>query len=217
MGKNSQRLGSASRLTTLSAGTGLSLWLMPSPAQRAVISSVMPARPMGSSAPASYPRFDPHITLCTIPAGPEDKRKFDALRASIPERAPFPIRFQSLERGPTFTRSIFIAVQMDAELRGLEEHIRQAVNEAEVGVRLEGPPPSYPHMSFAYIDDAEAYERERLQNALLNHNVVKRIEDGVTLQCGQQELAGFEASEIWIVNTGLPVERWEALESIVLQ
>lgn len=190
---------------------GLSLWLVPAKDVSQRLTKIMHIRPEQSTCTSSYPRFDPHITLGTSP-------DLDALRSAIPaNQRRVPVRFKSVDVGPTYTRSVLVAVHPDTEISMLERHIRAKLGKGE-------PPPSFPHMSFFYIDDAEKEERQRVVGELEEKGIIQSTADGVVLRCepegraeDQTELAGFDGCEIWIVQCeGKVEEDWNVLEKISL-
>jgi 2',3'-cyclic-nucleotide 3'-phosphodiesterase len=182
---------------------------MPPVSVREALARIMHVRPAQSASPHSYPRFDAHITIASGAAS------LDEMRRAVPPataRAPVPVRFRAVEAGPTFTRSVLVAVAPDAELCALERAARAGLGKSE-------PPPSFPHMSFAYIDDAEAGERARFIEEYEEKGIFvrKQGEEGVELDCGEGDrVDGFVGSALWIVRCEGPVEEWEVLEKIPL-
>jgi len=175
--------------------------------------------------PASYPRFHPHITLCSVPSATTDPL---TLREAIPlvlQRA-IPIRFASLETGTHYFRSVYVAVRPSDALAALHAHIHAV---------LGTPPatPAFPHMSLYYIGDADAAqgERERMRDDLVSSGAVlpDGPDGGIVLDCGcgvdpgadadsptiAQLLSGFSGTEIWLVDCDGPVEKWERLDRLV--
>lgn len=92
----------------------------------------------------------------------------------------------------------------------LEEQVRQGLGRGD-------PPPSYPHLSFAYIDDSEPKERKRLLDDYLQKGIFINDKDHAVVDCGEGiKVDKFTASEIWIAQCNGPVEGWEVLETIRL-
>ncbi|KAH9848887.1 2',3'-cyclic-nucleotide 3'-phosphodiesterase [Lenzites betulinus] len=206
---------------------GISLWLVPRPSQAAQIALTMrihpPARPCS---PASFPSFHPHVTLASASGADAPT----ALRAAIPaaQRA-VPVRFASLEVGPRYFMSVYVAVH-SAEGSPLEElraRLRKVLGEDAI--------PPVPHLSLYYIDDADAGQRERTAETLRSELRVLESgpreggDRGVRLMCMDEEaevedgqervvdiLDGFDGEEIWVVRCEGPVRGWEVLEKIAL-
>jgi 2',3'-cyclic-nucleotide 3'-phosphodiesterase len=167
----------------------------------------MHIRPPQSTSPNSYPRFDPHITLGSASTHEE-------ARAGLPpsdKRTPIPVRFREAVAGPVYFRSVYIAIHQDEAIMKLEEEVRKGLGRSE-------PPPSYPHMSFAYIDDSESGERTRLLEEYTQKGIFTvGGEAQVALDCGEScVLKNFVSSEIWIVECNGPVEGWKVLEKVSL-
>lgn len=154
----------------------------------------------------SWPRFTPHITLGSAPTA-------EAASAAIPKgQTRVPVRFKEFQTGPVYFRSVLFAVHPETPLIKLEEDVRKALG-------VSGPPPAYPHMSFAYIDDSEAEAREKVKKELKERGVVKDTEDGVGVWCKREDsvfLTGFEGTEIWVAKCDGPVESWTVLEKVKL-
>lgn len=167
----------------------------------------MDIRPKSSQSrsPASYPRFEPHITLASgLPASLSPA----AILAAVPPRprgAALPVRFESLEAGDTYFRSVFLAVHPAPALLALRDHIHGALR-ARPGVHPASP--RFPHMSLCYIDDAEAGERRAAVDALVGSGrAVVRAGEGVAVD----GLSGYDGAEIWVVRCEGPVEQWATL------
>ncbi|KAI0374664.1 hypothetical protein BV20DRAFT_383416 [Pilatotrama ljubarskyi] len=196
---------------------GISLWLVPPASQATKIKHTMRVKP--SSPPrssASFPPFDPHVTLASHPSDAS------ALRAAIPsgQRA-FGVRFKSLEVGDKYFMSVYVAVHSPpgSPLETLREHLREKLGEQAV--------PPVAHLSLYYIDDADKEERERTAETLRSE--LRVLESGrgearsVSLACvdddGEQEpeiLDSFDGEEIWVVKCEGPVPEWEVIEKIEL-
>jgi 2',3'-cyclic-nucleotide 3'-phosphodiesterase len=189
--------------------SGISLWLVPPTSVIHKLERIMHVRPLTTllSSPSSWPRFTPHVTLGSAPT-------LEAARAAVPEdQQPVPVRFAELQAGEHYFRSVLVAVHLDEPLDTLERRIREAVGRKD-------PPPSYPHMSFAYIDDAEAGQRERIRDEMLQNGIAKNVDGGVVLKCGESEedvIRGYQGTEIWVVLAEGKVEDWEVLDKIRLK
>jgi 2',3'-cyclic-nucleotide 3'-phosphodiesterase len=166
----------------------------------------MHVRPTQATAPSSYPRFTAHITLGSAQLHAEARKGIPA------HRAPVAVRFRDVVAGPVYFRSVFVAIVRDEPIMQLEEAVRAGLGSSSM-------PPSYPHQSFAYIDDADASERPRLVEEYTRRGVFRTKEggEGCVLDCGESELIdGYTATEIWIVECNGPVEGWKVLEEVAL-
>jgi 2',3'-cyclic-nucleotide 3'-phosphodiesterase len=156
--------------------------------------------------PNSYPKFVPHVTLASAASA-------EVLRAAIPSGQQIvPVRFAELRSGEHFFRSVLLACHRDHELKALQEHIQRALGQPT-------PPPAFPHLSLAYIDDSEAEKRAMVERELLERGLIKPVGDAVAVNCGEDEealISGFVGEEIWIVKCDGKVEDWEVLEQIPL-
>ncbi|KAF9009779.1 hypothetical protein BDZ89DRAFT_1104561 [Hymenopellis radicata] len=143
---------------------------------------------------ASYPSFEPHITLLSLPA--DSTISLPELRASIPTSTPLKISFNSVNIENHFFRSVYIAPRT----------------------------PLFPHISLCYITDEDAAlgERTSFYNALKDAGRMKPTKDnaGVSLNCsqgaGEDWASTFEASEVWIAECNGPVETWKILDKVSL-
>jgi 2',3'-cyclic-nucleotide 3'-phosphodiesterase len=180
---------------------------MPPHEVRQALARIMHVRPTQSTSPISYPRFNAHITIAS------GAKSLEEMQQAVPQTlAPVPVRFRSVESGPVYFRSVLVAIAPDQGICMLEEAARKGLGKSE-------PPPSFPHMSFAYIDDAEAHERERLVEEYKSKGIFDQAKDGtgVVLRCGEGDhVDGFIASELWIVRCEGKVEEWDVLKKITL-
>jgi 2',3'-cyclic-nucleotide 3'-phosphodiesterase len=201
-------LSEAAHLPRAHRRPAISLWLVPPPPTRAALKRIMHARPEQAQAqsPSSYPCFEPHITLGSA------QTLADARKGVPAQRAPVRVRFRDVVAGPVYFRSVFVAVVRDEPMLALEAAVRAGLGNAH-------PPPSFPHQSFAYIDDADAAERPRLVDEYTQKGIF-RMQDGReswVLDCGEGDLVdGYVADAIWIVECDGPVEGWKVLEEIPL-
>jgi len=187
---------------------GISLWLIPSEPESALLQQLMSRHPK-PSAPHSFPHFHPHVTLATIPApaprptpsdpaavppaapyDPDPTTLVLALREAIPlgQRA-LRLRFARVLAGDHYFRSIYTALVPSTELA----HLRAAVAQAGGGGKQQGgsrrsagpAPPAFPHLSLYYVADEEAHARVRLLQELEREGVVRHSADGlsVALRC----------------------------------
>lgn len=191
--------------------SGISLWLIPSEPESALLKQLMSRHPK-SSAPHSYPHFHPHVTLATISPSPAPATKPDdpaaaspsspsdpdpdpdpatlvlALREAIPlgQRA-LRTRFARVLAGDHYFRSIYAALAPSTELAQLRAAVAGAATAGGGGEGKSGPaPPAFPHLSLFYIADEEAHARVRLLQELEREGVVRHSADGlsVALRCG---------------------------------
>ncbi|KAJ7583036.1 2',3'-cyclic-nucleotide 3'-phosphodiesterase [Mycena floridula] len=176
------------------------LWLVPSANDAKSLQEIMKTRPSSSTATKdeSYPTFFPHITLGTfdLPAIPSPELlTFDSLQAD----------FSSIDIGDHFFRSVYIAIQPTEQLSALHAHVHSLL-------KAEPRTPSFPHLSLCYITDEDAAddERERFKEAL---KILQR-EGGVTLVHGEETIAGFWCSEMWITRCEGAVESWSILHKV---
>ncbi|KAG2150196.1 2',3'-cyclic-nucleotide 3'-phosphodiesterase, partial [Suillus cothurnatus] len=199
------------------ATPGLSLWLVPNPAQLQLIQKVLPKQPETRPvSAASYPEITPHITLAS-----SGKATQDAILRAIPSTfRPIPVEFQKLEVGDHYFRSVFISVKKTTELVALHEHIMAALDREGASPSA----PAFPHMSISYIADEDGVaERKKAADELRATTVVESPETGlesVVLRCGNSEegcvyLASFEGTEVWIVRCEGPVQDWQVLHKII--
>ncbi|KAG2157488.1 2',3'-cyclic-nucleotide 3'-phosphodiesterase [Suillus clintonianus] len=198
---------------------GLSLWLVPNPTHLQLIQRVLPKQPETRSvSAASYPEITPHITLAS-----SGKATQDTILRSLPSiLRPIPVKFQKLEVGDHYFRSVFISVKKTTELVALHEHIMAALDRDGASPSA----PAFPHMSISYIADEDGHaERNKAADELRGVTVIEDSEtddaDTVGLRCGDSEeggvrLSGFEGTEVWIVRCEGPVQHWQVLEKIAV-
>jgi 2',3'-cyclic-nucleotide 3'-phosphodiesterase len=213
----------------------ISLWLVPSAPESALLQQLMNRHPK-PGAERSFPHFHPHVTLTTLgptAAASESESAAAAARDStvltLREAVPLgqcavPIRFARVIAGDHYFRSIFVALVPSPEL------VRLRAALAAAGTPH---PPAFPHLSLYYIADEEPHTRERLLQELERENVVRHTADGleVVLECAAGAgddndhtgsspdggaLAGFTGTQIWIVDCEGPVEGWKVLDKILL-
>ncbi|KIP06049.1 hypothetical protein PHLGIDRAFT_477889 [Phlebiopsis gigantea 11061_1 CR5-6] len=193
---------------------GTSLWLVPSQEAASKLEIVMKTETGTSQSPSSFPPFDPHITLVTVPS----TTSLDELRAAIPADQPVvPVTFKRVEIGHKYFMSVYVTVHHAAELNALRDALGKALGEQTV--------PPVAHVSLFYIDDSEPEERQKAYDILEKEGrIVDRGEDHVALDCADGEpesrepdlLDGFEGSEIWIAVCDGPVPTWVVKDRIKL-
>ncbi|KAJ7085774.1 2',3'-cyclic-nucleotide 3'-phosphodiesterase [Mycena belliarum] len=194
---------------------GLTLWLVPSAADSARLKKIMDARPTSqSTSDASYPAFQPHITLAALP---DPVPSLAAILAAIPEtQHALPITFDSVEVGDHFFRSVYLAARPSPALFDLHAHVHSALHIAPKTLK-------FPHISLCYIndEDAAAGERTRYFQALKDAGRIRGDGNSVSLNCGEPEgddwMSGFELPEIWIARCEGPVETWTVERKIALK
>ncbi|KAF7975854.1 hypothetical protein HWV62_8435 [Athelia sp. TMB] len=171
---------------------GVALWLVPPPAERAIIQKIMDSHPPPGSksrSPKSYPHFEPHITLAaSLPSSLAPA----TILASVPPRTPGALklraRFKSIEAGDVYFRSVYIDIDPSPELIQLRDDIHAKLRE-HAGVRPQAL--RFPHMSLYYIDDADAAERRTAAEDLRTQS---QSQGSGTVELGG--LSGFDGVEI---------------------
>jgi 2',3'-cyclic-nucleotide 3'-phosphodiesterase len=169
-----------------------------------------------SATNASYPKFQPHITLAALPDS-DPVPSISAILKSIPQsQRPLPITFDAVEVGDHFFRSVYLAVHATPALLALHNHVHSAL-------RIEPKTPKYPHISLCYISDEDAAdgERKRYFDALDRAGRIRADGTSVSLNCGEPGeddwLSGFDSPEIWIARCEGPVETWTVERKIPLR
>ncbi|KAJ7087737.1 2',3'-cyclic-nucleotide 3'-phosphodiesterase, partial [Mycena epipterygia] len=198
-----------------SAATGLTLWLVPSASDSARLKNIMDTRPKSqSNSEASYPQFQPHITLASFP---DPAPSLAAILSSISQAQPaLPVTFDAVEVGDHFFRSVYLAVHPTPALLDLHRHVH---------AKLEIPPktPKYPHISLCYISDEDAASGERAKyfQELQDSGKIRENGNSISLNCGglseEDWFSGFESPEIWVTRCEGPVETWTVEQKIALQ
>ncbi|KAG6862070.1 hypothetical protein C0995_007200 [Termitomyces sp. Mi166 len=126
-----------------------------------------------------------------------------------------PIKFQSVDIGTHFYRSVYIAITLTPGLQALHRDVHTKLG-------IEPKTPAYPHVSLCYINDADAAEREKFLDELKNEGKIRYESDGkgVSLKCGKGEdsvwLSEFRAREVWVAKCDGPVESWTVLDKILI-
>ncbi|KAG9226229.1 hypothetical protein CCMSSC00406_0005140 [Pleurotus cornucopiae] len=197
---------------------GVTLWLVPPQRDAERLRRIMRIRP--SSKPltidASYPDFDPHITLLALP--PDSEITLDALRDAIPsDQKSLSIGFKAVETSDHFFRSALITIIPTAELFALHEHVHASL-------KLDPRTPMFPHVSLCYItdEDAQCGERDKYLHELETQGRIKREVGSprVSLDCGEEDdqdwMDGFSACEVWVAECNGPVASWKILDKIPL-
>jgi 2',3'-cyclic-nucleotide 3'-phosphodiesterase len=165
--------------------------------------------------PSSFPRFEPHITLATVPSS----TSVDDLRTAIPiDQSPVPAIFKSVEVGDKYFMSVYVTVHHSGELNALRETLKNNLGERAV--------PPIAHISLFYIDNSEPEERAKVADQLRNHGrIVEQGEDRIALDCAErisvdsparELIDNFDGCEIWIALCDGPVDTWEVKERIRL-
>jgi 2',3'-cyclic-nucleotide 3'-phosphodiesterase len=210
---------------------GLGIWLVPPPAATAALRQLMRVRPHFPSESAlpnkpgsgtfhgsgSYPSFDPHITLAdAIPSTVPLQTILSAITSALTDPSPLDAKFSRLERGDHYFRSVYLVVHPSPSLVAVHKHIHDALGCAPAT-------PKFPHLSLAYItdaDDADRGHRAALRDALLDVGLVIESESAVKVKAaeGDEYFDGFQGGEIWVIDCSGPVETWKdkVLEKVVL-
>lgn len=159
----------------------------------------------------SYPKFEPHITLASIP---EPSPSLDAIVSSIPDAQPaLPVTFDTVQVGDHYFRSVYVAVHPNPALLELHRHVHE-----NLGIAPKTP--KYPHISLCYIndDDAASGERDKYFQALEKSGKIRKDGSNVSLNCGkpgeEDWLSGFDSPEIWLARCEGPVETWTVVKKI---
>ncbi|KAJ7905854.1 hypothetical protein B0H14DRAFT_2661898 [Mycena olivaceomarginata] len=171
---------------------GLTLWLVPSAADSERLKKIMAPPESYLTSQTSYPKFEPHITLTSIP---EPSPSLDAIVSSIPDAQPaLPVAFDTVQ---------------------LHRHVHE-----KLGIAPKTP--KYPHISLCYIndDDAASGERDKYFQALEKSGKIRKDGSNVSLNCGkpgeEDWLSGFDSPEIWLARCEGPVETWTIVKKMVL-
>ncbi|KAK0497062.1 2',3'-cyclic-nucleotide 3'-phosphodiesterase [Armillaria luteobubalina] len=193
---------------------GITLWIVPSSTCAAKLKHIMGVRPVPptTTPSSSYPRFDPHITLLSLPA--DSPISISILRDAISsiQLSALDIKFKSIDIGTHFFRSVYIAVQLTPALTEIHTHVHEKVG-------VEPRTPKYPHLSLCYITDEDAQQGEREAFYQAIEDKIRKDGDGVSLDCGElaeEWIGGFVASEIWITECNGPIEDWNILDKVPL-
>ena len=177
----------------------------------------MKMRPSGSDvAETSYPSFDPHITLLSLPS--DSKLTVAELRSAVEVINQLDIAFKSVTIGDHFFRSVFVSISPTPTLCDLHARVHQRLNQ-------QPRTPMFPHLSLCYIteEDAEKGERINFYDSLSRNGRVKITPGGVSLNCSSGDgdaedwVSGFRANEIWIAECNGPVNTWTVLDKVKLQ
>ncbi|KAG8969689.1 hypothetical protein FRC03_001561 [Tulasnella sp. 419] len=196
---------------------GISIWLMPDPAARQTLKTVISKLSEKHQSPA----FEPHITLLSLPSdivesahplallGP-DAEKGNGEKGYFPHR-PFPVVFKRLTTGRTFFQSVLIEVdspeKVDEEVNMLEYLSNSAYSWNGKTA------PYYPHLSL-YYGEPPVEVKSQIVAELKADNTVTTNNDG-TLDVGGLK-NGFDVTEVWVVRTEGPVEGWEVVGRLSL-
>jgi len=188
---------------------GLSLWLVPDADQLGKLMQFMQYRSSNAKSPSSFPSFDPHLTLASVPSS----TALSDLVAAIPsEQHPVPVYFKSLDVGDKYFMSVYVAVHHTPELEMLRAHLREHLGDRAV--------PTIPHMSLYYIDEEDHEEREKAAQELRQKGRAVAHDGGLTLNWAAEipsdVLSGFDGAEIWVVRCEGPVPEWEVVKKITL-
>ncbi|KAF5315929.1 hypothetical protein D9611_004796 [Ephemerocybe angulata] len=200
----------------------VAIWILPSSSDREKLRTVMrPQHDTSTLSASSYPNFEPHITLASVPNNFSLSDIRAALQTSLPKGQAEPgnpnllIKFASLVVGEHYFRSVYVAVEHSPELAALHEKFH-----ASLGVQPRTP--AFPHCSVAYVadEDAEKGERAKFERALREAGKVREgYEWGkrrVALLCAGEWVDGWEAAEVWLAECVGPVEGWKILDKIPL-
>ncbi|TFY51655.1 hypothetical protein EVJ58_g10452 [Rhodofomes roseus] len=105
---------------------GISLWLVPTPKQTALLKRVMSIKRSAPHSPSSFADFHPHITLATTPTA-------SGLREAVPPDQPaIPAKFRSVDVGQKYFMSVYTRVFDTDALAALRAHLRVRLGESAV-------------------------------------------------------------------------------------
>lgn len=193
---------------------GISLWLVPSRDVATKLHRIMKTKTSTFKSPSSFPQFEPHVTLATVPSS----TPLDVLRAAIPKGQPVvPVDFRSVDVGNKYFMSVYVTVHHSGELNTLRENLKKSLGEQAV--------PPLAHVSLFYIDDSEPEERTKVAEQLRRDGrIIEQAGDRVALNCAAQPseggendiVDGFDGAEIWIALCDGPVPGWEIKDRIKL-
>ncbi|KAH8826855.1 RNA ligase/cyclic nucleotide phosphodiesterase [Flagelloscypha sp. PMI_526] len=170
--------------------------------------------PAGASASLdSYPIFDPHITLLSLPDPPPVP--IESLFTAISDREPtIDVQFKALSKSTHFFRSVFLSINPSPALLKLHEAVHNALG-------VEPRTPLFPHLSLCYItdQDAETGERDRFFEKLAPKT--KPNNESLEMNCSpstetEDWMSGFTCSEIQVVDCSGPIKDWSILKKIPL-
>ncbi|KAF8211868.1 RNA ligase/cyclic nucleotide phosphodiesterase [Mycena galopus ATCC 62051] len=176
---------------------GLTLWLVPSATDSERLQKIMNRPTSRSTSETSYPTFEPHITLASIPGS---ITSLDTILASIPDTQPsLPISFDAIEVGDHYFRSVYVTAHLSPALVELHRYVHEKLG-------ISPRTPKYPHISLVYIndDDAAAGERDKYFQELKTSGKIRQDGPSVSLNCGETGeedwLSGFSSPEIWLTR-----------------
>ena len=197
---------------------GLSLWIVPPPPIRNLLKHLMDNPPHPSLTDPPLPKFEPHITLATVPS----TTPIAILRDSIPNNTKrLKISFTSAEAHDVYFRSSIVRCERTSELSHLlaavKDSIERSTSESEDAVTVKAP--DFPHLSLFYIDDDRAALRAPALQKLFDGGKLVKFDDGLGIDVGDESpelLRSFDADEIVIALCDGPVEGWVVLDRIKL-
>ena len=154
---------------------GISLWLVPPHDTAAKLRRIMDMRTPTAKSPSSFPSFEPHITLCTVPSSSD----IPALVSAIPSgQAVVPATFKSVEVGNKYFMSVYVTVHHESELNTLRAALTERLGESAI--------PPVAHVSLFYIDDADVDERTKIEKELRDEGrIIPLGEDRVAIDCSE--------------------------------
>lgn len=172
----------------------------------------MTLRQQQPHSPTSYPQFAPHITL-----GSFSHVSLSEIRASIPvSQPPLQIKFDAIQVGSHYFRSVYISVKLTPELIALHDQVHSSLG-------IEPRTPAYPHLSLCYINDkdAEEGERDKFARDTNDSGYIRHEPDGglsirSSLSSEEDWITEFTSPEIWIAQCDGPVAEWSVIEKISL-
>lgn len=144
------------------------------------------------------PRFEPHITLISLPAETQTPLGLPGLAL----HKPFCVQFKAVQAGASYFQSVLIGIEPTPPLLALRD---------AVVVAFQAHKQSYfPHLSLFY-GELPSQGREAIVDKLREDDVFTATRTGVSVQ----GIESVDISELWVVRTEGPVETWEVLEKRV--
>ena len=195
----------------------MSLWLVPPRDVTAKLRNIMDMKTPSARSPSSFPHFQSHITLCTVPSSTD----VSELCAAIPkDQLAVPVTFKAIEVGQKYFTSVYVTVHHRGDLDTLRGILRSKLGAQAI-------PPFY-HVSLFYIDDSEPDERVKMAHRLREEGRIVEGEDGVALDCSpelsstklseeENLVSGFAGAEIWVAVCDGPVPTWVIKDKITLK
>lgn len=180
----------------------------------------MDTTPLPTLASPPLGKFEPHITLGTVPSD----TPVELLRQAIPaDTQPLTVKFSRAESQDTFFRSAIVHCERTSELDSLLLTVKSSLegpggDALKGGVKVQAI--DFPHVSLYYIDDERAEQRKPALEQMFEDGTLVQEEDGLAIRLGgegkEDLVRGFVAEEIWVALCDGPLDEWKVLEKISL-